>query len=761
MADRIIQTGTLTAIADAIREMLGTDDTYTPGDMPDAIRSITASFDLPAYWESYLDGKADEIRTKLRTKTATTAVFGFFSDAHVLFRNSSNAQVEGNAGHTGEIMRYLAAKAGVRRWIFGGDALAYENTQALVEQSFETVSSWLAPISKRIIVKGNHDLNPYGNPTLTDAQYRSMFFDTLMPDADAAYYYVDDADTQTRYIVVDTRETSINYSYTNGDSTEKAYVAAEIAWLYGALNGTPSGWQIIVLPHAVWWGGGNMANGSLTLSDSGTDLVELCGAYNTRSSGTKWGQAYDFSGGAAKVGIVLSGHTHIDYSRVYGNVVAASITADSYQYANARPDSRAHTKGTVTEQAIDVWFVDTANGTAESIRIGCGVGRTFDIGGASNGQVCTITNTLTNCTTNNNAATAKGGYSATITATSGTFTNGVYRVLCNGYDITANYCTVSQNGTVLTINTGSILPGDIEIIATASTVPVYTITNDLTRASTSNNAAQAEQGSAYTATITPNAGYSLDTLRVTMGGADITASVVTRTAQTIANEYRITNNLTHTTNSNTATSVTEGQGYQATIAAASGYNLVGVTVTMGGVDVTATVYTRGTINIPSVTGNVVITAIAEEITSYTNRVRQSVEVGSTAVYNGGLGYKNGYYLSNGEESANAADCMTGCIQYVIGSSQPTDVLYIKGYTGAANASHTRLDIRNASKTKIGEWNGFLTSNNIFDVETLGTGYYKLTPKTGVHNNYTIAYVQFSFNQADGSGIVITKNEPIE
>lgn len=147
--------------------------------------------------------------------------------------------------------------------------------------------------------------------------------------------------------------------------------------------------------------------------------------------------------------------------------------------------------------------------------------------------------------------------------------------------------------------------------------------------------------------------------------------------------------------------------------------------------------------------------------SYTNLIQQSEEVNSTAIYNGGLGYKNGHYVSGGNESTNANDCMTGCIPYEINGSQPTDILYIKGYTAGASESHTRLCIRKSTKAWIREDNGFLNSNNIFDVEVLGTGYYKLTPKTGVHHIYTIGYIQFSFHQPDASGIIITINEPIE
>lgn len=152
----------------------------------------------------------------------------------------------------------------------------------------------------------------------------------------------------------------------------------------------------------------------------------------------------------------------------------------------------------------------------------------------------------------------------------------------------------------------------------------------------------------------------------------------------------------------------------------------------------------------------------EQQTGITNLIPLSEEVSSTAIYNNGLGYKNGYYISSGNESANASDCMTGCIPYVINGSQPTDVIYISGYTAAADASHTRMCVRAALKTRVAEYNGFLNSNNIFDVEVLGTGYYKLTPKANVHSSFAdVGWLQFSFHQPDASGIIITKNEPIE
>lgn len=74
--------------------------------------------------------------------------------------------------------------------------------------------------------------------------------------------------------------------------------------------------------------------------------------------------------------------------------------------------------------------------------------------------------------------------------------------------------------------------------------------------------------------------------------------------------YTVTNNLTNVTTSNAAGSVTEGASYAATLTAVDGYELDAVTVTMGGVDITGTVYVDGSISIATVSGDIVITASA-------------------------------------------------------------------------------------------------------------------------------------------------------
>ena len=81
-----------------------------------------------------------------------------------------------------------------------------------------------------------------------------------------------------------------------------------------------------------------------------------------------------------------------------------------------------------------------------------------------------------------------------------------------------------------------------------------------------------------------------------------------------ANSYSVTNNITNCATSNPSTFVLKNSSYTAILTPNIGYTLDTVTVTMGGVDITSTVYesTTKTISISNVTGNIVITATCTE-----------------------------------------------------------------------------------------------------------------------------------------------------
>lgn len=82
--------------------------------------------------------------------------------------------------------------------------------------------------------------------------------------------------------------------------------------------------------------------------------------------------------------------------------------------------------------------------------------------------------------------------------------------------------------------------------------------------------------------------------------------------------YTVTNNLTNCVSNNSAAKAVQGGSYSAAISAKSGYELKSIVVKMGGTDVSSTAVSGGTINIASVTGNIVITAVAEEVKTAAN-----------------------------------------------------------------------------------------------------------------------------------------------
>jgi hypothetical protein len=140
--------------------------------------------------------------------------------------------------------------------------------------------------------------------------------------------------------------------------------------------------------------------------------------------------------------------------------------------------------------------------------------------------------------------------------------------------------------------------------------------------------------------------------------------------------WSITNTLTNATTSNSATTVAKGGSYIATITADSGYGISNVTVTMGGVDITSTVWNAdtGTIAIEAVTGDVIIVVLA------LSRRDTSPVIAKT-----------GYGLSeNGEESnsAIAGACYTDF--YELKSNATFLLLYLADTAGVAFGNSGKL-----------------------------------------------------------------------
>ena len=425
-------------------------------------RIFNSQYDLPAYWLSYLSNKVPEIVEQLNDAGDSVLPIIYITDYH----ENDYSYESANAGYSSEIIRYLVDQLGVQRVVFCGDVYTKHQSKQDALNSLASFASKFA-VGKNYsmsFVKGNHDDNNYGVGQLSNAEILSSYYSYI--GKNSAYYYTDIPAKKVRLVFLDTRQTSIDYSLSNGDATEKAYVTTEVNWLIDTLNGVPSGYSVVVFMHAIWWGAGSLSTGSLIPSETG-GVQGVLSLYNSKSSGVVFDTIpADFTSANGEALFCISGHTHLDYSHLIRGIVCLSSSSDSYVMANIRPDNRTHAQGTVTEHVLDVLLIDTENKKLKTIRIGSGQDREFNLSGASIGQKCSVTRNLTGCSSSNSSSTAYGSYSTTITANTGK-TISSYSVSVYGFTVGSQYLTLSNDSTTLTINLPCVY-GDVIVNCTAS-----------------------------------------------------------------------------------------------------------------------------------------------------------------------------------------------------------------------------------------------------------------------------------------------------
>lgn len=285
-----------------------------------------------------------------------------------------------------------------------------------------------------------------------------------------------------------------------------------------------------------------------------------------------------------------------------------------------------------------------------------------------------------------------------------------------------------------------------------------TITANLTGCTVSNSAAQVEYGDSYTATITPESGKEMTSLVVKMDGVDITSTTVsgadisipkvmgavtiTAAAAVPSVSYNVTLNLTNAASSNSATSIAEGTAYITTLSPTGTYKKLGaITVTMGGVDISASAVSDSTVSIPNVTGDIVITCVAT-ITNIIDTIGISANT-RLSTSSGANRTQSGYAaIGANKDAASLIHLEAGDTLRIKGASLP-----------ASNDSYSAIALHNASGT-------FSTSTYLHN----GLTWNNMT-FSGIGGLVTMTasaerYFRVSLICTDASAVIATLNEPI-
>ena len=620
MADYLIHGGTLTGIAEAIREKLGTETAMSPESMPAYIRGITLSAPDAEDIPEDIYAEAVRVAGNMEPKIGANAVtFLAMADMHRPgdgeLANETVAETYRESNRSaGQGAKLIAQRIGLDffanlgDFAFGSSATTVAaGTQAILDARLDTAGVMEGMVC--FCTPGNHD--PLTYSCGMNGQYLSP---EVLTGLIGNYGYLDLEEKKVRVICLNTADNA-GITVKENSGTERIS-GAQLQWFAESLDlsgkADAAQWKILLLSHhPLDWGAIQVAGNCLAAYLEG-------GTYAVTHEGTA--VYYDFAGkNSAGVIAQFHGHTHcfkVDYIHDFRSGSPVATTVQRLAIPNA------------------CYYRNNEYGTTQTYGLVFGEDTTY---GKSN----------------------------------------------NGTGKNTAFCLVSI---------------------------------DL------------DENMIYADCF--GAGY------------DRTVSFAAEAVDT----WKVTNALTNAASSNSAVSVVAGAAYRTTITADSGYVLESVTVTMGGQDVTDSVYSDGVIAIDSVTGDIVITAAAaaasggdegdgggeSEGTSNLGQIAQAID--STAIYNDGLGYKNGYYLSSDYpfEGTDSTTVLTGFIPYPVPPAGVPGSIYISGAKWEA-VSHCRLYYFTADKSSRcgpainGSGSSLAALDTHYTVEVLGDSEYRLTP----------------------------------
>jgi len=316
---------------------------------------------LPGYWANYIDDKSRIISRTAAPPVGSGTRFIFITDVHL--RNADGTKR--NAGYSPLLMRYLHEHSNIGLAFFGGDTLtgSYASLDAAVDDlmlfrdTFEPVWPWMNSVF------GNHE---YGNNSSNlPAMDKAIIYNALIRDKEAQYTAVNPTYGSYIYDIPGEKIRFICLNLNEGNN-----LTQQNSFFCNAMKDTPDEWTIIYITHFSLEKSGDNIQIAAKLTNTNS-IIPAIEAYNARQV---YG-SFDFTNAGAEVACVIGGHCHWDgMVKTAGGIPVIATTCDMYTGIDGM------IAGTTTEQAFDVFAIDTSAKTITTTRIGFGADRTFTYG---------------------------------------------------------------------------------------------------------------------------------------------------------------------------------------------------------------------------------------------------------------------------------------------------------------------------------------------------------------------------------------------
>ena len=333
---------------------------------------------IPSYFTTHIENKVSTINT-LRNNLTNGTQFLFITDVHINAYNSSK--------HGKSLITYVCENTLITDVFNGGDVAngGYANhldkvkfSQAVKKGIEYCIPDWDV---NNFFIAGNHDLgwdyNGQGGSAgaiiTADDLYTfcglKKLSGVIRQDKNCKFNYVYQDDEKKFYYVVCTgnlRDVVTGQSYTSHH-----------IWFVNALKDCPGGYTIIVFNHIV------LNNPDSGITSYASTMLDVCDTYNDRGVTTKYGgndaTVVDYSTSGGTVACFVGGHTHFDWdSTSPGGIPVIVTTCDNYGGESVNYGMSGRSANTITENAFDVFTVDTASRTITVTRIGAGSDRNFN-----------------------------------------------------------------------------------------------------------------------------------------------------------------------------------------------------------------------------------------------------------------------------------------------------------------------------------------------------------------------------------------------
>ncbi len=344
---------------------------------------------IPEYWDAYLEEKIAAIHEKQIKAGSDSASFGLVTDLHWASNNK----------HSAAIMEKLLRDCSIPYFFTGGDIVCGSGVcpaSSLERELREYTASFRRIEDRCLKVLGNHDgsfstlpiPNYYAESLTSNELFNYYFLDQAQHKnrvfgPDSTYCYADDTLHKIRFITLNTHVKWTDELDEKGISKCDIFrtcgvMQEQIDWFASIALDVPStDWTVVIASHEPLWEGWTNSDVLLGIVNAFRNhtVFETHKSFESRPYFNAHTRV-DFTGRGGDVAIWIAGHTHADNAQYVDGILATATVNDSMH--NSANSPFVHVKGTVTEQAIDIFTVDKKARKVYITRVGAGEDREFD-----------------------------------------------------------------------------------------------------------------------------------------------------------------------------------------------------------------------------------------------------------------------------------------------------------------------------------------------------------------------------------------------